>query len=201
MQYEILRDVLILVISGAAVLAALIGGLLFFLLRTVLMKDISTEVGKHMDKECRKLRGQSDMQAGVTYWIQKMYDHAIDVTQRALTEAGDVLDEPQVIFAKSNLGFYYAEKHKQQSSWNLKEEAIDLTKIGFEKYSPSISEFRKPDWIDNYVFVKSVFVQSSNEREQVIQLIDKLLSRTDLKSVHTYLEESKQYALGLELTS
>jgi len=121
MQYEILRDVLIIVMSAAAVLAALIGGLLFFLLRTVLTKDITTEVDKHVDKECRKLRGKSDMQAGVTYWIQKMYDHAIDVTQRALTEAGDVLDESQVIFAKSNLGFYYSEKHKQQPSLHLKE--------------------------------------------------------------------------------
>jgi len=201
MQYEVLRDVLIIVVSAAAVLAAIIGGLLFFLLRTVLMKDITTEVGKHMDKECRKLRGQSDLQLGVTYWTARMYDHGIDVTQRALTEAGDVLGESQAIFAKSNLGFYYAEKHKQQPSWHLKEAAVDLTKIGFKKYSPSISEFKEPDWIDNYVFVKSVFVQFSSEREEVIQLIDTLLLRADLESVHTYLEESKQYALGLELTS
>jgi tetratricopeptide (TPR) repeat protein len=200
-EYDILRDVLIIVVSASAVLAALIGGLLFFVLRTALMKDIIAEVKKHVDGECRKLKGRSDMQAGVTYWIQKQYDRAIEITKRALTEAGDVLDEPQLLFLKGNLGFYYAEKHKKQESWELKEEAVDLTKIGFDKYSPSKPEYKKPDWIDNYLFVRSVFIQTNSEREEVIQLIDEMLSRKDLGLVSKNLEESKQYALNLKLTS
>jgi len=201
MQYEIFRDVLIIVISVTAVLGALIGGLVFFLLRTALIKDITTEVGKHVDKACRKLTGQADVQAGVTYWIRGMYDYAINNTERALREAEDVLDEKQIIFAKSNLGYYYAEKHRQQPIWHLKEPAIALTKVGFEKYSPTILDFKQPDWIDNYVFVKVTFTQTASEREEVIELIDSLLLRTDLAMIHAYLEESKQYALNLQLTS
>lgn len=201
MQYEILRDVLIIAVTLTAILGALIGGLVFFLLRTVLMKNITTEVSKQVDKECCKLRAISDVQIGVTYWMQKLYDRAIEVTKRALEDAEDVLDESKVIFAKSNLGFYYAEKHKQKPIWRRKEEAIELTKIGFEKYSPSVSEFQQPDWIDNYVFVKATFVQTSREREEVVQLIDNLMSRGDLETVHVYLEESKTYVLGLKLTS
>ncbi len=201
MQYEILRDVLIIVVSAIAVLSALIGGLVFFLLRSVLMKDITTQVNKRVDKECRKLRAISDVQLGVTYWTQKSYARAIDVTKRALEDAEDILDEAKVIFAKSNLGFYYAEKHKQEPTWHRKEEAIELTKIGFEKYSPSVSRFQQPDWIDNYVFVKAAFVQTSKEREDVVQLIDNLLPRGDLETIHVYLEDSKTYASGLRLTS
>ena len=201
MQYAILRDVLIIVISAGAVLAALIGGLMFFILRTALLKDITAEVTKHVDRECRKLRGQSDMQVGVTYWIAAMYDHAIDVTNRALREAEDVLDESQIIFAKSNLGYYYAEKHKKKPSWHLKEEAIALTKIGFERYSPTNPDFKKPDWIDNYVFAKATFVQTKSEREEVTKLIDDLLSRADLEVIHAFLKESKQYVSALILES
>ena len=193
MQYEIFRDILIIVVSVTAVFGALIGGLVFFLLRTALIKDITTEVDKHLDKECRRLRAQSDVQLGVTHWIQKSHDNAINVTKRALAQGGDVLDETDIIFAKSNLGFYYAEKHRKQPSWQLKEEAIDLTKIGYEKYSPSVPEFQKPDWIDNYVFVKAVFALTDSEKEEVIQLTDKLLLRGDLETIHSYLEESKQY--------
>lgn len=201
MQYQILRDVLIIVVTITAVLGALIGGLVFFLLRTVLMKSITTEVDARVDKECRKLRAGADMQLGVTHWMQKSYDSAIDVTKRALAQAEDVLEETQVIFAKSNVGFYYAEKHKQQPLWQRKEEAIDLTRIGFEKYSASIPEFQKPDWIDNYVFVKAAFARASSEREEVIQLIDELLLRGDLETIHTYLKDSKKYVSGLRLTS
>ena len=84
MQYEILRDVLIIVISATAVLAALIGGLLFLFLRMILMKDIIAKVDKRLDKECRKLLGQTNMQAGVTYWMQHLYDNAIDITKKPL---------------------------------------------------------------------------------------------------------------------
>lgn len=199
MQYDILRDVLIIVVSIIAVLAALIGGLVFFILRAALTKDITTKVIKQVDRECRKLRGQSKTQAGITYWMQHLYDNAIEVTKQALAETGDVLTEPELIFAKSNLGYYYAEKHKQQPSWDLKEEAIDLTKIGFERYSPSIQGFQKPDWIDNFVFVKAVFTQTSKEREEVVQLINELLLRGDLATIHAYLEESKQYVLTQDL--
>lgn len=201
MQYEILRDVLIIVVSVIAVLAALIGGLIFFLLRTALIRDVVTEVGKQVDKECRKLRAVSDVQLGVTYWIQKSYDRAIGVTKRALDDAEDILDESKVIFAKSNLGFYYAEKHKKEPIWHRKEEAIELTKIGFEKYSSSVSGFQQPDWIDNYVFVIAIFVETSREREEVVKLINNLMARHDLASIHHYLEESKTYVSGLRLTS
>lgn len=201
MQYEIFRDVLIIVVSVTAVLGALIGGLVFFLLRATLMKDISIEASKHLDKECRKLIARTDIQLGVTYWMQKSYDNSIDVTKRALAQAGDVLEETQVIFAKSNLGFYYAEKHKQQPLWQRKEEAINLTRIGFEKYSASVPEFQKPDWIDNYIFVKAVFAQTGSEREEVIQLINELLLRGDLEAIHAYLEDSKKYVSELRLTS
>jgi len=201
MQYEIFRDVLVIVISVTAVLGAIIGGMIFFLLRTALIKDITTEVNKHLDKACRKLSGQTDVQAGVTYWLRGMYDYAISNTERALSDAGDVLDEKQIIFAKSNLGYYYAEKHKRQSTWHLKESAIALTKIGFEKYSPTITDFKQPDWIDNYAFARAIFAQTASEGEEIIELIDSLLLRTDLTTIHAYLEESKQYILGSELTS
>lgn len=201
MQYEILRDVLIIVVSVTAVLGALIGGLVFFLLRTALLKDITTEVDKRVDKECCKLRAISDVQLGVTYWMQKSYDRAIGVTKRALDDAEDILDESKVIFAKSNLGFYYGEKHQKETIWHRKEEAIELTKIGFEKYSSSVSEFQQPDWIDNYVFVMARFVETNREREEVVQLIDNLMTRHDLESICDYLEESKIYVSGLRLTS
>lgn len=201
MQYEIFRDLLMVLITAGAGLAALLGGLVFFVLRAILVKDISAEVDRRVDKELRKLRGQSDLQTGVTYWIQRMYDRAIDVTRRAITEAGDVLDESQRIFAKSNLGFYYAEKHRQQPSWQLKSEAIELTRTGYEKYSASDLAFAQPDWISNYLFVRSAFIQSIQERDEVIQVIDGLLKREDLKPVHGYLQESKEYALALQLTS
>ncbi len=193
MQYEIFRDVLVIVISVTGVLGVLIGGLIFFLLRIALMKDISTAVNKQLDEECRRLRAQSDVQLGVVHWIQGSYDNAIDVTKRALAKGGDVLDETDTIFAKSNLGFYYAEKHRKQPSWGLKEIAIDLTKIGYEKYSLSLPELRKPDWIDNYVFVKATFARTDDEKEEVAQLIDKLLLRGDLEAIYTYLKESRQY--------
>ncbi len=201
MQYEILRDVLVIVTSVTAILGALIGGLVFFLLRVALMKDITAEVSKYVNKECCKLRAILDVQLGVTYWMQKSYDKAIEVTKRALVDAEDILAESKVIFAKSNLGYYYAEKHKQESAPHRKEEAIELTKVGFEKYSPSVSEFQQPDWIDNYVFVKAAFVQTNREREEVIQLIDNMISRGDLETIHIYLEESKTYVSGLRLTS
>ena len=201
MQYEILRDVLIIGVSAVAVFSALISALVFFILRAVLMKDITTEVNKRVDTECRKLRATADVQLGVTYWIQKSYDRAIDVTKRALEDAEDILDEAKVIFAKSNLGFYYAEKHKQEPTWHMKEKAMELTKIGFEKYSSSVSKFQQPDWIDNYVFVKAAFVQTIKERQDVIQLVNDLLLRGDLETIHCYLEQSKAYVSGLRLTS
>jgi len=201
MQYEILRDVLIIVVSVVAVLSALIGGLVFFLLRAALIKDITTEVIKQVDRECRKIRGQSDIQAGVTYWTQGMYNHAIDFTNRALAEAGDVLDEDRIIFGKSNLAYYYAEIHRKQPSWNLREEAIELAQIGYEKYSPTISKYKKPDWIDNYAFVRATFIKDSDERDEITQLIDRLLLRGDLEAIHLYLQEYKQHIQNLEFTS
>ncbi|MCK4274659.1 MAG: tetratricopeptide repeat protein [Dehalococcoidales bacterium] len=201
MQYEIFRDVLVILISVTAVLGAIIGGMIFFLLRTALIKDITVEVNKQVDKECRKLRGQSKAQAGVSYWMQHRYDNAIEATQQALAEARDVLDKWELIFAESNLGYYYAEKHKQQPAWELKEEAIELTKTGFERYSPSIPRFQKPDWVDNYVYVKATFVKTDKEREEVVQLIDELLLRDDLAKIHTFLEDSKKDVLNQDLTN
>lgn len=197
MQYDILRDVLIIVVSVIAVLGAIIGGIVFFLLRESLTKDIKADVKKDVDRECRKLRGQSWTQAGVTYWMQHRYDKAIKVTKQAITEAGDVLDESELVFAKSNLGYYYGEKHKQQPQPDLKEEATDLTKIGFERYSPSINAFQEPDWIDNFVFVKAVFAQTNEERKEVLQLIDSLSLRGDLVRIYADLKETKQYLLTL----
>jgi len=202
MEYEILRDVLIIVVSVIAVVSAVIGGIIFFLLRSSLTRDVATEVNKRVDIECRKLRAISDIQLGVTYWIQNSYDRAIEVTQRALEDAEDILDETKVIFAKSNLGYYYAEKHKQEPIWHIKEEAMKLVKLGYEKYSPVIDDrFQQPDWIDNYVFVKAVFVQTSKERDDVVQFIDSLLPRKDLKSIKSCLGDSKKYVSELRLTS
>ncbi len=201
MEYEILRDLLVIVISVTAVLGALIGGLLFFLLRAALIRDITVGVNEQIDKACRKLTGQSDVQVGVTYWIRGMYDYAITNTERAISEAEDVMDEKQVTFAKSNLGYYYTEKHKIQTAWHLKEPAIALTKIGFEKYSPTDAVFKQPDWIDNYVFARATFAQTISEKEETINLIDGLLLRTDLEAIHGYLKESKEYLLALEITS
>ncbi|MFC2006178.1 hypothetical protein ACFLVG_04410 [Chloroflexota bacterium] len=198
MEYTIFRDVLIILVSIAAVLSALVGGLLFFLLRSALMKDITSEVNKRLDDECRKLRGQTDIQAGVTYWTQKMYDHAIDFTKRALEDAGDVLDDDRIIFGQSNLAYYYAEKHRQQPSWDLREEAIELAKIGYEKYSSTVSKYKKPDWMDNYAFVRTSFIKDDEEKEEVTRLINELLSRGDLKTVHNYLKEYKQGIQSLE---
>jgi len=199
MRYEILRDVLIIVVTAAAVLSALIGGLVFFVLRSILIKDVSSEVNQKVDSECRKLNGLSDIQLGVTYWIQKSYDNAIKVTERAIFQAQDVLSEDRLIFAKSNLGFYYAEKHKyalkqkQKPFWHWKQKAIELTKVGFDRYSASTPDLQAPDWIDNYVFVRVVFAQTDSEKAEIIQLIDELLPRGDLEAVRRYLEQSKEY--------
>lgn len=201
MQYDIFRDLITIVIGVTAVLGAIIGGLLFFVLRAALIKDIMGEVNKQIDKTCRKLAGQTDSQAGITYWVAKMYDQAINVTKRALTDAEDVLDKSQVIFAKSNLGFYYAEKHRVQQSFELKEEAIALTKIGFEEYSSTKVALRQPDWIDNYVFTKVTFVETKSERIEIIELINKLLLRADLARIHNYLEDSKKFVQGQKITS
>ena len=200
MQYEILRDVLIISISVIAVLGALIGGLLFFILRAALMRDITDEVNKRLDTECRRLRGQTDIQAGVTYWTQGMYKHAIDFTKRALADAEDVLDEDRVIMGKSNLAYYYAETHRKQPSWNLKEEAIELAQIGYENYSLTNPKYKKPDWIDNYAFVKATFIKNSKERDEVNELLDILLSRGDLEEMHAYLKGYKEDIRKLEFT-
>ena len=195
MQYEIFRDLLVVIGAVGAVIAAIVGGLGFFALRALLMRDISAVIKKRVDDQCRKIAGQTDIQAGVTYWTQQMYNHAIEVTDRAITQCGDVLDEPQMLYAKSNLAFYYAESHKKQPSWHLKHEAIAHAKLAFERYSPSIATLRKPDWIDNYLFVRVAFLESSQEREEVLKLIDDMLKRSDLQSVHDYLRQSRDEAV------
>lgn len=194
-KYEVFRDLLVVMVGAGALIGAIAGGLVYLVLRGTLVRDISASVAKRVDKQCRQLAGQTDIQAGVTYWTQKMYDHAIDRTQRALREAGDALDETQATFAKSNLAFYYAEKHKADVAWHLKHEALELAKIGYDKYSPTVDAFKKTDWIDNYVFVRAVFLQSVEERDTLLVEIEELLSRKDLGSIHRYLQDSKDVAL------
>lgn len=201
MQYDILRDVLIILGSVMAVFAAIIGGLIFFVLRAALMRDVTTTVSKQVDEECRKLRATADVQLGVIYWIQGAYDKAIDVTKRALNNAGDILDEEKIIFAKSNLGYYFGEKHKKEPLWCKKEEAIELTRIGSDRYSPHIPKFQHPDWVDNYMFVKATFVQTIKERDEVVQLIEQLKLRGDLQPIKAYLEGYRRYVSELRLES
>jgi len=198
MRYEIFRDLLVVMVGAGALIGALAGGLLYLVLRGTLVRDVSASVTKRVDKQCRQLAGQTDIQAGVTYWAQGMYDHAIDRTQRALYAAGDVLDEIQVTFAKSNLAFYYADQHKADTAWHLKDEALKLAKIGYDKYSPSIDAFKKADWVDNYMYVRAVFLRSMKERDTLLVEIEELLSRRDLQSIHGYLQGSKDIALKFQ---
>ena len=205
MQYEIFRDLLIIVVAATAVFCAVIGALVFFTLRALLIRDITAEALKQVDKQCRKIRATALLQLGVVYWMIPMHntlDKAIEVTERALDEFEDIMEEDELVFAKSNLGFYYAEKHSKGTPlWDRKAEAIALTRVGFEKYSPTASKFRKPDWVDNYVFAKAMFIQTNSEKDEVIKLANEMLGRADLQSVHVYLEESRSHASGLTLAA
>lgn len=200
-HYDILRDTVLIVLGFLAVVAAILGVSLYLSLRTALESKITQKATKHIDDECRRLRAQVDIQAGVIEWHARAYDRAIEYTQRALTKAEILLSERQVTYAKSNLGFYYAEKHKVTPVWHLKEESIALTKIGFDKYSPTAADFNRPDWVDNYIFARTTFVRTTKEKAEVLALIDSLLAREDLQSIKQYLEESKAYVLGLTISN
>jgi len=199
-DYEILRDTVLIVLGFLAVVAAILGVSLYLSLRAALESNITQKATKRIDDECRRLRAQVDIQAGVIEWHAKAYDRAIEYTQRALVEAETLLSERQVTYAKSNLGFYYAEKHKVTPAWHLKEESIALTKIGFDKYSPTTADFNRPDWVDNYIFACATFVRTTEEKDEVLALIDSLLAHEDLQSIKQYLEESKAYVLGLTIS-
>ena len=198
--YDILRDTVLIVLTAIAVITAIVGAALFFALRASLAPDIVRRANERVDTECRRLLALVDVRSGITYWIAHMYDHAIHVTQRALRDASDILPEQEVISAKSNLGFYYAEKHRQKALWHFKKEAIALTELGYAKYNPTIADFNKPDWVDNYVFTRATFTKTRDEQREVIALIDNLLTRDDLESVRQFLQESKQYASGVQPT-
>ncbi len=198
-DYEILRDTVLIVGGFLAVTAAIIGVSLYFSLHRALEHDIIQKATKLIDNECRRLRAQVDIQAGVIGWTAKMYDDAIEHTLRGLKEGKDLLAEREIIWAKSNLGYYYTEQHRQRAAWHLKQESIALTKIGYEKYSSTIPDFNHPDWIDNYIFACATFVSTIKEKEEVLALISNLLTREDLGHIRAYLEESKEYLSGLEL--
>lgn len=189
--YDILRDTILIVIGIIAAAAAIIGVSLYFALRRTLESEITKKAEQRISQECRKIRGQSDIQAGVIDWIGKRLNHAINKTNKALREAEDVLEETNIVWAKSNLGFYYAELHRQKPSEYLKDKSIELTKIGYDLYNPQEACYNNPDWVDNYLFVRVTFVSDNNEKSELLKEISELMTRDDLQSIKGYLEEYK----------
>jgi hypothetical protein len=184
-----LRDTILIVIAIIGAASAIIGVSLYFALRRTLESTIIKSAERRISRECRKIRAQSDIQAGVIDWLGGRLLHAIKKTKRGLKDGGDVLEEENIIWGKSNLGYYYAESHKQKPSWHLKKESIDLTKVGYDRYNPEESYYNNPDWIDNYIYVKVAFANTPQEKAELTELINNLLSRTDLQAIHQYLAE------------
>ena len=197
--YELLRDITLIELAVIALLAAIIGVLSFYILKATLTTDITKTIHKLVDKECMKIQARSNIHAGVNHWIGKMYDRAFRLTQMGIEQGSSLLEESEIIMAKSNCGYYLAEQHQISSSIHLKNKAIKYVKEGYEKYDQFKVGYHRPDWIDNYIFVKARFCTDRAEKTELLTLIEQLIVRDDLKDIRYDLNESKNYLVGLNI--
>jgi hypothetical protein len=191
--YDLLRDVTLIELAVIALLATIIGVLIFYLLREMLTRDITKKVTELVSAECKKITARANIHAGVNHWLGKMYDTALKLTQIAITEGEDLLDEQEIIMAKSNCGYYLAEIHRKKPCQHLRDKAIEYVQIGYDKYDQLVGKYNRPEWVDNYVFVKACFCESKREQKEILDLIEKLITREDLKEIRDYLKETKTY--------
>ena len=192
--YDIFRDLL------SIFLALLVGtGTLLYL---VIRREVTEKVREDITTEFSKMQGRLHLDMGVMYYYQQNYEKAIQSTKYALTFEKN-LEELDKIYAKSNLAFYYAARHKgfyeppevpprAYPQWENKGEAIKLAKLGYDKYDPLVGKFNIPDWVDNYAFVRAVFAQTSQEKQEVRDFINNLLRRRDLQIIRSYLQKDME---------
>lgn len=195
--YDLLRDITLIELAVIALLAGIIGVVLFYLLKDTLTRDITSKMIKLTDTSCNRLQARMNIHDGVIHWIGGMYERAFKLTQIGLELGEHLLDEPEIIMAKSNCGYYLAEDHKKDVLPHLKDKAIKFAQPGYEKYDYLKDKYNRTDWIDNYVFVRVCFCQTKQEQKDLVDLIDKLTKRTDLKDIWGFLNDSKSYLMSL----
>jgi len=196
--YELLRDITLIELTIITLLAAIIGFTLFYILRDRLTKNITSKTKALVDESCDRIQARINIHDGVIHWIGGMHERAFRLTQIGLELGSKLLDEPELIMAESNCGYYLAEDHQRRNLPHLKERAIKLVLRGYEKYDQFVEYYNRTDWIDNYVFVRSRFCENKQEQNEIIQLINQLKERSDLKDIKEFLDDSNNYLLGLK---
>jgi hypothetical protein len=196
-SYDLLRDITLIELAIIALLAAIIGVGLFYLLRDRLTKDITNKMKVLVDESCNRIQARANIHDGVIHWIGGMHERAFKLTQIGLELGAGLLDEPEVIMAKSNCGYYLAEDHQKKSLPHLKRKAIELVLTGYEKYDQLKDKYNRTDWIDNYIFVRTRFCETKLEQKEIVELINELSARNDLKDIREFLIDSKNYVVNL----
>jgi hypothetical protein len=195
--YDLLRDITLIELAVIALLAAIMGIVLFYLLRDKLTQDITNKTKVLIDDGCNRMQARANISGGVVHWIGGMYERAFKLTQEGLELGGHLLEEPEIIMAKSNCGYYLAEDHQKKSLPHLKNMALGYVRPGYEKYNYLSNKYNRTDWIDNYMFVRSRFCETKQEQKELLDLIEQMIKRNDLKDIWGYLNEYKSYLIGL----
>lgn len=189
-KYDIFRDLLVLLLS----LAAVIGYFLYLLLKLLLKKSIN----EHIQKSFSTLRGHIYITDGLRDYDRGDIERAIEYTEKALKEN---LSERDEIWAKNNLAYYYAMLYKNPefSQFINKQRVLEFAEFVFKKYNPCIKEYAEPDWVETYVFVRSRFANTIEEIEEIIKFIEEIIKnpflvtkKEDLEKTLTYLREKTQ---------
>lgn len=182
-KYDVLKDVLLIVM---AIIAA--GGVGIFLVLHRLLRD---SVRKDMAKEFSAISGQIDIVHGFVLWgSMKDLDGAVKYTKSALAKD---IDEEYRTKAKNNLAYYYADKHLKEQQWHLKDEAIELAEYIYKKYDKYKKGFNDPNLVETYAFVRAMFAKDDKEIKEIKAEIKDLIARKDLEEIRKDLQESLDY--------
>lgn len=187
-KYTLFVDLLIFII----VLMGTIGVGIFLSIRRLTKEAVE----KDMVKRFSNMKGRLDITRSVMHYQQALVykelgkqeearrdlERAIGRVELALDENLGEVDE---IWAKSDLGYYYAEAQMT----GKKDKALELTELGYKMHNPRKPKFNQPHWVDNYVYVKVRFADAK-QKQELKEWIKDLLSKPDLASVKSYLEDS-----------
>lgn len=164
------------------------GALIYLVIRRVVTEKVQDQI----KNEFSRIEGRLLIHEGVMYYYHGLYEKAITLTKNTLPFE-KVHKEPDIIFAKNNLAYYYAARHKQEEHWEDKKQALKLAKFAYDKYDPLRNGCNEPEWVDTYAFVKAVFAKTPEEKREVRKLVGTLLSRRDLQPIREKLRKNLDY--------
>ncbi len=190
--YDIFRDLLTIFLA----LLLGVGALLYLVIR----KEVVEKVRDDIRKEFSRINAKMNINVGLMYFYQGIYEEAIKETKKALREENT--EEIDKIWAKNNLAYYYAADHtgyhpykevKEHSQPENKKEAIRLADYVYEEYDPLVDKYNKSAWVETCAFVKARFAETPEEKKEARKFIHALLPRRDLQSRKKELEQSLDF--------